>query len=237
MHTLSLLYAMLCLPCLLCATHLVLLVSLHLCRLAYIFMHESLCLLVSSSLIPTISCGFTPDLDTQDLKSFLGFFLDGMCVVFTPIQWNYGHPIQTYMFVCPFVCLTCLFAPVWPSLYAFFSSLLSPLLVYWLVFLDCCMDMLGARMLRVRVRIFRYEQKGQRYKQEDTSPKRAMFSRSGGLASLCHYLSLSLSLLSLYLEPCSRFIIVVFYLGRIFKVWHMSVLHFLYLARPYPTDG
>ena len=36
----------LCLPCLLCATHLALFVSLHLCTLAYMFMHESLCVLV-----------------------------------------------------------------------------------------------------------------------------------------------------------------------------------------------
>ena len=160
MHTLSPLRAMLCLPCLLCATHLVLFVSLHLCTLAYMFMHESLCLLVSSSLIPTISCRFTPNLDTQGLESLLGFFLGGMCVILIPIQWNYGHPIQTYMFVCPSVCLTCLFVPIWPSLYAFFSFLLSPLLVYWFVFLDCFMYMPRARMLGVRVGPFRHEQKG-----------------------------------------------------------------------------
>ena len=40
---LSLLCAMmLCLPCLLCATHLASFASLHLCTLAYIFMNESL---------------------------------------------------------------------------------------------------------------------------------------------------------------------------------------------------
>ena len=63
---LSLLYVMLlCLSCLLCATHLVFFASLHLCTLAYMFMHE--------------------------------FLLT--CVVHTPIQWNYGHLIQTY--ICP----------------------------------------------------------------------------------------------------------------------------------------
>ena len=43
MHTLSPLREMLCLPCLLCATHLAFFASLHLCMLAYMFMHESVC--------------------------------------------------------------------------------------------------------------------------------------------------------------------------------------------------
>ena len=86
MHTLSLLRSMVCLPCLLCATRLALIVSFHLCTLAYMFMHESLCLLVSSSLIPTISCRFTPVFDTQDPNYLLGILLDGTCVVHTPIQ-------------------------------------------------------------------------------------------------------------------------------------------------------
>ena len=43
MHTLSLLRALLCLPCLLCATHLAFIASLHLCTLAYMFIHESVC--------------------------------------------------------------------------------------------------------------------------------------------------------------------------------------------------
>ena len=114
MHILSSLRAMTCLPCLLYATRLALLVSLHLCTLAYMFMHEFLCLLVSSSLIPTISCGFTPVFDSQDPESLLGILLDGMCVIHTPIQWNYGHLIQTY--ICPprtlpFCLITNLFAP------------------------------------------------------------------------------------------------------------------------------
>ena len=69
--------AIICLPCLLCATRLALLVSLHLCTLAYLFMHESLCLLVSLSLIPTILCGFTLVFDTRDLESLLGILLNG----------------------------------------------------------------------------------------------------------------------------------------------------------------
>ena len=42
----SLLHAMLCLPYLLCVSHLAFFISLHLCMLAYMFMHESLCLCV-----------------------------------------------------------------------------------------------------------------------------------------------------------------------------------------------
>ena len=47
-----------------------------------------------------------------------------LCVVHIPIQWNYGHSIQTYIcpprtpsfffdniFVCLFMCFKCLFAP------------------------------------------------------------------------------------------------------------------------------
>ena len=93
------LYAMIYLPCLLCAIRLALFVSLHLCMLAYMFIHRSLCLLVSSSLIPTISCGFIPVFDTRDPESLLGILLDVMCVIQTPISWNYGRSIQTY--ICP----------------------------------------------------------------------------------------------------------------------------------------
>ena len=53
----------------------------------------SLCLLVSSSIIPTILCGFKPDFDTWDPESLLGISLDGTCVVYTPILWNYEHSI------------------------------------------------------------------------------------------------------------------------------------------------
>ena len=70
--------------------------SLHLCTLAYMFMHESLCLLVLSSLIPTISCGFTLVLDTRDPKSFIGILLGGTCVIHTPVDtlWLLNHPSQ-----------------------------------------------------------------------------------------------------------------------------------------------
>ena len=79
------LHEMLCLPCLLCATCLALFVSLHLCMLAYMFMHESLCVFVSLSLVPMTSCGFTLVLNTRDLESLLGTLLDGTYVVRTPI--------------------------------------------------------------------------------------------------------------------------------------------------------
>ena len=50
--------------CLLCATHLAFFASLHFCTLAYMSCMIP-CLLVSSSLILTISCGFTPVVDTK----------------------------------------------------------------------------------------------------------------------------------------------------------------------------
>ena len=112
LHTLSPLRAISCLPCLLCATRLAFFVSLYFCTLAYMFVHESLCLLVSWSLILTILCRFRPVFDTWGPKSLLGILLDGTCIVCTPIQWNYGYLIQTYichlrtpLFVWQHVCL------------------------------------------------------------------------------------------------------------------------------------
>ena len=52
-------------------------------------------------------------------------------------------------------------------------------------------------MLRARARLPRHEQKGQGCKQEDAIPKREMFSRLEGLASLSGFLSPSLSTLFL----------------------------------------
>ena len=93
--------------------------SLLLCIFAHLPTYSCMspCLLVSSRLIPTILCGFTPIFDTRDPESHIGSLLDGTCVVHTPISWNYGHPIQTYicspriallfdsMFVCPHLAL------------------------------------------------------------------------------------------------------------------------------------
>ena len=101
--------------CLLCATCLAFFTSLHFCCLPTCSC-ISPCLLVSSSLIPTISCGFTPIFDTQEPESLLGVLFNGTCVVHTPISWNYGHPIQIY--ICPprtphsFHLITYLFAPL-----------------------------------------------------------------------------------------------------------------------------
>ena len=113
---LSLLRVMLCLRC---ATCLAFFTSFHFCSLPTCSC-ISPCLLVSSSLISIISCGFTPIFNTQEPKSLLGVLFNGTCVVHTPISWNHGHPIQTY--ICPprtppsFRLITCLFAPVWFSL-------------------------------------------------------------------------------------------------------------------------
>ena len=56
------------------------------------------CLLVLSSLISIILCELTLVFDTHDLESLLGILIDGMCVIHTPIQWNYGHLIQIFIF-------------------------------------------------------------------------------------------------------------------------------------------
>ena len=100
--------------CLLCATCLAFFTSLHFCCLPTCSCISPY-LLVSSSLIPTISCGFTPIFDTQEPESLLEVLFNGTCVVHTPISWNYEHPIQTY--ICPprtppsFRLITSLFAP------------------------------------------------------------------------------------------------------------------------------
>ena len=81
---------------------LALFVSLHLCTFTYMFMHVSLCMLVYViKLGSMILCRFTLVLDTQDPESLLGTLFDNTCVVYTPISWNCGHLIQTYMLVYP----------------------------------------------------------------------------------------------------------------------------------------
>ena len=98
MHTLSPLCMMICLPCLLVPpVWLSLLFYIIACLPTCPCM--SLCLLVSSSLIPTFSCGLTTIFDTQEPKSLLRILLDGIYVIHNPIKWNYGHSIQTY--ICP----------------------------------------------------------------------------------------------------------------------------------------
>ena len=171
MYTLSPLHALLCLPCLACFMPPVWL-SLLLCIFARLPICSCMspCLLVSSSLIPTISCRFTPIFDTRDPESLLGILLDGTGVVHTPILTYICPPrippFSYNMLVCPFVCLTCLFAPVWLpllaclfacSLYLFVISF-ACLLVAFLVY---CMYMHGMRMLGARTRPFRRKQQGQ----------------------------------------------------------------------------
>ena len=133
MHTLSSLCAMLCLPYLLGTPRWALFVSLHLCTLAYMFMHESLCVLMSSSLVPTTSCRFTPILDTRDLESLQEFCLMAcmssmlqshgtMNTRSKPTFVHLGHPLffdnmdifphWLSLIVCPFACFfsNCFFA-------------------------------------------------------------------------------------------------------------------------------
>ena len=107
------------------------------------------------------------------------------------------------------------------------------------------MYILGARTFGARVQFLRCEQKGQWCKQEDASPKRAMFSRLGGSAPPKWFtvsLSLSLSLLAFSLEPCIKIsspctlYLSCTLLGPCFLGMVMSVFHFLYLTGPYPLD-
>ena len=121
---------LICLPCLLCATCLAFLVSMHLCTLAYMFMHESMCH-PYSNLMELWTLNPNLHLSSQDTS----FLFDNMLL-------------------CFFVSFTCLFAPVWhiflaclqhafPSI-CFFACLLP--CFFWL-----CMYTHGARTLGVRV--------------------------------------------------------------------------------------
>ena len=137
---------------------LALFVSLHLCTFTYMFMHVSLCMLVYViKLGSMILCRFTLVLDTQDPESLLGTLFDNTCVVYTPISWNCGHPIHTY--ICssrtPLLFDNML---VYPSFGSFCSFVLShaflPVVFFAcllvLYFSCCCMCTFGARMLEVR---------------------------------------------------------------------------------------
>ena len=87
------------------------------------------------------------------------------------------NPIPHLSFQDTLFCMiTCLFAPLYAffpclPLYALPYSFVITLLVYWLSFLCCCRSPLGARVQLPRC------------KQEDASPKKAMFSSLGVLAS------------------------------------------------------
>ena len=120
MHALSPLRVMICLPCFL-VTPSTFFVSIHLCTVTYMFMNES-CLLVSSSLVPSGTL-----LDGMRVSSILQH--NGtMDTRFKPTFVLLGHHLLfDNIFSCPFVCLACLFAPVWPfllvcSLHAFYLS-------------------------------------------------------------------------------------------------------------------
>ena len=137
---------------------------------------------------------------TMDIQSKPTFFL-------------LGHPLLLdNMFVCLFMCFTCLLAPIWHPLLAcllacfpsicFFACLLACFFCRW-------MYTHGVKRLGARVRPPRHKQKGQRCKQEDTSTQRAMFSRLGGLAPP-KWFSLSLSLLVSSLEHVLGFLLSLY---------------------------
>ena len=91
------------------------------------------------------------------------------------------HPfLLDNMFVCLFVCFTCLFALVWHLLLACLLACF-PFTCFFACLLACffCHSMYthGAWTLGARVWPLRCKQKGQRCKQKDASPQRAMFSR------------------------------------------------------------
>ena len=64
-----------------------------------IFAHLPTYSCMSPCLLLCILYRFTPVFDTRNPKSLIGILFDGTCVIHTPIQWNSGHPIQTYF--CP----------------------------------------------------------------------------------------------------------------------------------------
>ena len=140
---------LICLPCLLCATLFTFFASLHLCTLAYMFMHESVCR-PHSNLMELWT--LNPNLHFSSLDTTF---------------------LLVNMFVCPFMCITCLFAPIC-------HLLLACLLAYFpsICFFAClpacfffhCMYMRGAWTLGAMVRPLRWKQKGQGCKQEDASP-------------------------------------------------------------------
>ena len=74
--------------------------SLFLCIFAHLptcsCMCHCVCLFMSSSLV-LWSCAGSHSFLTQDPESLLGTLFDNTCVVYTPISWNCGHPIQTYI--------------------------------------------------------------------------------------------------------------------------------------------
>ena len=151
------------------------------------------CLLVSSSLIRTISCKFIPVFHTRDLESLLGILFDGTCA----LDLLGNSLLFDNMFVCPFICLTCLSAHFSllsnVSLYVLSLPFCYLLCLYAGLFFLCCMYTFGARTFRARAQPPRRKQQGQGRKQEDASPKREMFSRLGGLASPSGFLCPSLS--------------------------------------------
>ena len=177
-----------------------------LCTLAYMFMHKSVCCPYSNPM----------ELWTLDPKLHLSSWD-------TPLLFD-------NMFVCPCLASFPNLSLACFSFICFFACLLFCL----------CMYTQGARILGARVRLPRCKQKGQGWKQKDASPQRAMIRRLWGLASL-KWFSLSLSL-SLFSRAYIRVPIHESPFTFLHLAWAnsmgmaMFVLHFLYLARPYPWN-
>jgi len=136
------------LPCLLCAARLAFFATLHLCMLAYMFIHEFVSSILQSNGI-------------MDTRSKPTLVLLGHLLLFDN------------MFVCPFMCSTCLITLIWHLLLAYLLTRF-PSICFFACPLACffchCMYTHGAWTLRARVRPPKCKQKWQRCKQEDTSP-------------------------------------------------------------------
>ena len=158
-------------------------ICLNLYILVYLFMNVSLyvCLCLQAQVLPIISCGFTPIFVHEILSPFQELHL--MAQVSSIFQYNgttdnkskstvvlLGHPLLfDNMLSHPFVRFLSLFSPFMRFLCSFVISFTCLLALY---FLFCCMYTLG-----VRAQIPKCKLKRAKCKQEDTSPKRAMFNR------------------------------------------------------------
>ena len=144
---------LICLPCLLCATHLAFFTSLHLCTFANMFMHES------------VFCPYSNPMELWTLNPNL--HLSSQVTIF-------------YLITCLFASLCA--SHVCLPLFGIFSQLFFSMLFLPFVSLLVCWLVSFVFAYRVRVRPPKCEQKGKGCKQNGASPQRAMFNKLGGLA-------------------------------------------------------
>ena len=93
--------------------------SLHLCTFTYMFMHASLCVLVSSSLIPTnLVRVHTHPQYTRPRVPFRNFVWWHVCRPYSNLMelWTLDPNPHFSSLDTPFCLTTCFFAPVWLSL-------------------------------------------------------------------------------------------------------------------------